>query len=64
MLRKVSNQMPFFPLDRYHMEEYSADKQTVISDLNSAANEQVHKGEPGHTQCGNTIEARAGELVS
>lgn len=54
----------FLPLGRYDMEEYSANKQTVTSDLNSAANQQVHKDEPGHTRSENKIKARAGELVS
>lgn len=54
----------FFPPDRYHLEEYSADKQTVTSDLNPEANQQVHIDEPGHTQSENKVKVRAGELVS
>ena len=63
-IKKSIKSNGFFPLDRYHLEEYFADMQTVTSDLNPAANQQIHKDEPGHTQSENKIKVRAGELVS
>jgi len=46
------------------LEEYSGDKETVTSNLNPAADQQVHKDEPGHTQSEYKIKVRAGDLVS
>lgn len=56
--------MNIFPQTGYHLEKYSADKETVTLDPNPETNQQVHKDEPGHTQSETNIKDRAGGLVS